>query len=155
MIGANGREYVTLESRKHGEQGWYLTLVNGKFRGSVPVNGNERFETVSLDSAIALKATISNATVTGGEVRDYTNNTNAPTNSTSGSGSGSGSSSGSGSGVEFKDTGNSTDRHPPSQKPPIQDCYLGFAVDTGRPSCYNSTNYLEIRLLFIDSVTGG
>lgn len=144
-ISDDGKEYVTLKSRKY--QDWYLTLLkNGKFRGSIPSGGNERFEMVNLESAVALKANINIVSSN----MDYTNRTiNATNNSTSFSGSGSGSG---------MDTGNNTETHNRTEVLPhdtqTQDCYLGFAFKTGRPHCYNSTNYSQVHLLFIDGIGG-
>lgn len=33
----------------------------------------------------------------------------------------------------------------------VNDCYLGFSISTGRPSCYSSTDHVETHLLFIDA----
>lgn len=150
-ISDDGKQYVTLESRKHSDKGWYLTLLeNGKFRGSVPSGGNERFEMVSLDSAIALKANrkIAPSNDSTNTHVDHTNMTiNGTNNSTNSSGSESG--SGYGSSMGFH---NGTEALNNTQ---FQDCYLGFSIDTGRASCYNSTSYSEVRLLFIDGTASG
>lgn len=145
-ISDNGKQYVTLESRKYSDLGWYLTVVkNRKIRGSVPSGGNERFEMVSLESAVALKANINS--IPYNINKDYTNRTiNATNNSTSFSGSGSG------SGMNNTETENRTEVLPYNSQ--TMDCYVGFALDTGRASCYNSTDYSEVRLLFIDGIGG-
>ena len=53
----DGREHVSLRSVKYESRGWYLTVQsNGKVRGSVPSNGNEVFEVVSMSGlAVALR----------------------------------------------------------------------------------------------------
>ena len=30
-------------------------------------------------------------------------------------------------------------------------CFLGFSISTGRPQCYDSYDYVETHLLFLDS----
>lgn len=103
------REYITFQSIKYEEQGWFLIMrEDGKIRGGVPSNGNEVFEVMYLDSgmAVALKA----PDVTG----------------PSGSGD-----------VDISGS---------------QDCYVAFSTDDGRPSCYDSTEYIEVRFQLIDSV---
>lgn len=146
-ISDDGKQYVTLESRKYSDLGWYLTVVkNRKIRGSVPSGGNERFEMVSLESAVALKANINNISYKIN--KDHTNRTiNATNNSTSFSGSGSG------SGMNSTETSENRAEVLPHNSQTM-DCYVGFALDTGRASCYNSTDYSEVRLLFIDGFGG-
>ena len=53
-----GREHVSIRSVKYEDRGWFLTVnSNRRVKGSIPSNGNEVFEVVSMRNGanVALK----------------------------------------------------------------------------------------------------
>ena len=154
----NGRERLTIKSVKYSDRNWYLTQNSkGKFRGEVPLNGNEVFEVepVSGGYYFVLKAVLpQNRTRNTMIIQNGTamSSMKESINSTS---SGSGSGSGSHSEEEESESENGNPSLPPSQEQdtgnvivtqPQQRCYLGFSSTNARPGCYDSSNYVEVHL---------
>ena len=166
-----GREHVTIQSHKYSE--WYVTVnAKGKFRGAVPANGSELFELKTLEGAnIALRSVyyttvtsqIESETSTSGSGESGSgietpcgNNMTTPCNFTQIEPSNStqtmsdNSTCNSTQTMSDNSTCNSTHSVPSKTTQTVQQqiCYLGFSSRDGRPSCYNSSDYSEVRLQF-------
>lgn len=172
MYPNDGKEYVSIQSSKYSDMGWYLTVnERRKFRGSVPMNNNDIFERVQLQSShFALRSVFfdkaSNTTqrnTTTTTTTTETSNTTESNVTSSGVGSGSGSMSGSGIPESVDETPCSNasqesctmDENGVMQPVQQRECYLGFSQVTGRAGCYNSIEHYEVHLVFVDVSPSG
>jgi hypothetical protein len=152
----NGRERLAIKSVRYSDRNWYLTINSrGKFRGDIPMNGNEVFEVepVSNGGYFALRA-VYPQNMTHQMSNTMQNGSKESENSTA-------SGSGVGSGAEYEsrpENGNVTMTHHQEGSDtsniaaPQPKCYLGFSSDDARPSCYDSSNYVEVHLQFRGAV---
>lgn len=119
----NSREHVSLQSSKYSGEEWsYIT---------VRADGKIRGGIPKNGSELFELVTVNGPTVA---LKAYSNYMTELEQQISGSGSG----------QNATKTSNSTET--------VQSCYLGFSILTGRPSCYDSQNYVEVHLLFLDGV---
>lgn len=164
----NGRERLTIKSVRYSDRNWYLTINSRrKFRGDVPMNGNEVFEveTLTIGNGFFALRVVSppymnhSRSAMQNVSAAATPSTNSSTNSTEAESSGSG--TGSGSEDQSVGTGNvddSTEQQDPEENgvnvatPPP--CYLGFSSTDAKPACYDSSLYVEVQLQFRGAIPG-